>query len=258
MRANTGYNCGPVSRLRRLLLLVTLTSGCAALGIPIADASGSDGSVDMAMSAPAMDLARPIRDQSATEDLSSTGTSGQSSDLATTALDLASIPDLAIACATARDCPSYTCVSGQCASHYNDVCADALPLEFVNGTVTVQSTLGLATNGNGPADDSPTCSSDARTFGQDAIYYFDLSQTASVAISEWDPGQNGSLFPVLYVRYGSCDDPSVSAQVACGSTVNGANLTSVYLPNLTPGRYYVWADSRAFLPAAYTLTAEIL
>jgi hypothetical protein len=251
--ARTAYS-QDVRHLLYIALLGETIAGCASDGLPITDPY-SPASADMRASNVGMDLSSEPFD-STMPDLSNGDLSTASTDVSV-ANDLALSPDLSLSCSQARDCPSYVCVGGQCAEHYNDDCATALPLSFVNGVATANSTLGLASNGNQPGDASPTCSDEARTSGPDAVYYFDLDRTADVAVAEWDPDLNGSLWPVIYVRRGSCSSGDASDEVSCASTNGGVNQASVYLSSIGRGRYYVWVDSRSFLAASYALTVSI-
>lgn len=239
------------------VVLIASTCGCDSRGLPIGKA---DGGIPRDLSATEMqtDLSL-VRPDLAVSDLALP--SLPADDLAVPddlafATDMSMVNDLArSSCSLAIDCPSYVCVSGQCAPRYNDDCADAIQLDVSGGSATAYSLLTFATNSNQASDASPTCSSDARSFGQDAVYYFDLTTTVTrMLIAEWDPNAFGTLSPVLYVRRNTCGSPAASDEVACASTNGGPNQAFLDLENPALGRYYVWVDSRAYMPTTFNVS----
>jgi hypothetical protein len=122
----------------------------------------------------------------------------------------------------------------------NDTCASPTALTFSGATATAQGDTTFATNGNGPTDSSPGCSSSARSFGPDVVFTYTLTQARDVTIAVTPTGVTPSLEPVVSVRT-SCADGSAAAEKGCVSPL-ATTVGQLTLVNQPAGTYTVWVD----------------
>lgn len=122
----------------------------------------------------------------------------------------------------------------------NDTCAAAQALSFVGQTAAATGETTFATNGNGGADPTPSCSTSARSSGLDVVYSYTLAAAQDVTVTVTPTGASPTYQPVVYVR-SACAATAVSSELACVSLL-ASTATSAVLVNQPAGTYFVWVD----------------
>lgn len=123
----------------------------------------------------------------------------------------------------------------------NDVCINAQPLVFTNGTATATGTTVNASNGNTGSDPTPTCSSSAKQTGADVVYSYTLATAQDVTVKVTPTGPGSNFVPVVYVRSANCASTSPVDEQGCQTSFTPSTQT-LQLQAQQPGTYYVWVD----------------
>ncbi len=139
----------------------------------------------------------------------------------------------------------------------NDDCSAAQALSFSGNTATVTGDTSNASNGNGAADASPTCSSSARSSGKDLVYSLTLTQPQDVKVTVTPTAGSPSFIPVAYLRAaGKCASGASADELACkaGILPGPISFTALRQP---AGTHFLWVDGSG-TSGAFTLTVELL
>jgi hypothetical protein len=138
----------------------------------------------------------------------------------------------------------------------NDTCAaPGLLTLSSSGTASAAGDTSAATNGNDPADGTPSCASGAMTDGADVVYRLDVPADTALRVSVSALQSGGTFAPVVYLRRGTCDDASVGAEVGCaGPSFIGP--TDLVAPNVTAGTYFIWVDGADAESGAFSLSVQ--
>jgi hypothetical protein len=138
----------------------------------------------------------------------------------------------------------------------NDACPGATALTFTSGTATATGDTTFATNGNGGADQTPSCSNTARTSGRDLVYSYTLTQAQDVTLSVTPTGTSPTLEPVLSVRATTCSDATTTAERGCVSP-QAPTPARLSLVNQPAGTYLVWVDSSRDSTGPFQLEVQL-
>lgn len=125
----------------------------------------------------------------------------------------------------------------------NDTCENPTELTFIGDTATVTGTTVNASNYT-----TGTCDTSA---SPDAVYFFTLGRDAKVTINA-TAASGSTISPTLYVRE-NCD--AKLSQIAGACAKGTSSTTTLVVPILAPGTYYLWVDSAGTnISGAFTLT----
>jgi hypothetical protein len=132
----------------------------------------------------------------------------------------------------------------------NDGCAGLQALVFQGPVATAVGDTSFAVN-DSAADATPSCSTSARTSGQDVVFSYTLTQARDVTVSVTPTGPSPTYWPVVSVRNG-CGNGAANAELACVSP-NASLQARATLVNQPPGTYTVWVDSAAATAGPFQL-----
>ncbi len=124
----------------------------------------------------------------------------------------------------------------------------------------------LATNGHSGVrgtlvanltdDAQGSCQDPAQRAGGERIYAIELTQPSALfaALTVTDGASAALAHPALYLRQGACGDAQGELACAEGTAAKG---TSIYIPSLEAGTYWLFIDSRSAAEVGpYSLTIE--
>ncbi|MHB8877570.1 MAG: hypothetical protein ACYC8T_28090, partial [Myxococcaceae bacterium] len=134
----------------------------------------------------------------------------------------------------------------------NDACAAPQALTFSGNTATATGDNTYATNGNGAADPTPSCSPTARGTGRDVVYSYTLAASRDVTVSVVPVGAAPSYQPVVYVRRGGCANTLTAGEAGCVNPASSGPAT-LTLRNQPAGTYHVWVDASQDTAGAFQL-----
>ncbi|MBL8952476.1 MAG: hypothetical protein JNK82_16970 [Myxococcaceae bacterium] len=132
----------------------------------------------------------------------------------------------------------------------NDTCAGAVglppPMNGI-GVVTVQGDTSAANH------DALGCTAD----GPDVVYRLELSGPRRVS-ARVQPLSGSSLRPAVYLRRpNECDSQSPANQLGCAASAIAGAPSTLTLPSLPAGSYFVWVDGQQGTSGAFELSVDL-
>ncbi len=133
-------------------------------------------------------------------------------------------------------------VTGPTPAPPNDSCTSPEALTFAANVATTTGDTTNANNDNTSAQASPSCSSSARSTGQDLVYTYTLATAQDVQITVTPTGASPKFHPAVYVRKdGACASGGLADQLACQTDFTSGPQV-IKLVNQPAGTYSLWVD----------------